>query len=105
MSFIKYCAKHVIHLICLFQVEYDFKFYKLDMAADIKMLILSEGKSNILPADIVLPFHPSSVGSSEVAAEALEAWRWYLATLRSLPHSIEPEMQKVRVSLTSTINL
>lgn len=77
------------------KVEYDFKFYKLDMAADVKMLILSEGKSNILPADIVLPFHPSSVGSAEVAAEALEAWRWYLATLRSLPHSIEPEMQKV----------
>ncbi|KAG2730642.1 hypothetical protein I3843_01G297700 [Carya illinoinensis] len=39
---------------------------------------------------------PSSVGSSEVVtAEALEAWRWYLATVKSLPHSIESEMQKV----------
>ncbi|KAB2596391.1 mini-chromosome maintenance complex-binding protein-like [Pyrus ussuriensis x Pyrus communis] len=82
-------------LIELQKVEYDFKFYKLDMPADIQMLVLSEGKSNILPADVVLPFHPSSVASTEVTAEALEAWRWYLATLRSLPHSIDSELQKV----------
>ncbi|CAN6565289.1 unnamed protein product [Malus baccata var. baccata] len=82
-------------LIELQKVEYDFKFYKLDMPADIQMLVLSEGKSNILPADVVLPFHPSSVASAEVTAEALEAWRWYLATLRSLPHSIDSELQKV----------
>ncbi|GMY08375.1 mini-chromosome maintenance complex-binding protein [Fagus crenata] len=78
------------------KVEYDFKYYKMEMAADVQMLIISEGKSNILPADIVIPFQPSSVDSSEVvAAEALEAWRWYLATVKSLPHSIESEMQKV----------
>ncbi|KAM1595323.1 hypothetical protein PS2_001584 [Malus domestica] len=77
------------------KVEYDFKFYKLDMPADIQILVLSEGKSNILPADVVLPFHPSSVASVDITAEALEAWRWYLASLRSLPHSIEPEIQKV----------
>ncbi|XP_028958164.1 mini-chromosome maintenance complex-binding protein-like isoform X2 [Malus domestica] len=82
-------------LIELQKVEYDFKFYKLDMPADIQMVVLSEGKSNILPADVVLPFHPSSVASVEVTAEALEVWRWYLATLRSLPHSIESEIQKV----------
>ncbi|TQD81546.1 hypothetical protein C1H46_032908 [Malus baccata] len=82
-------------LVELQKVEYDFKFYKLDMPADIQMLVLSEGKSNIMPADVVLPFHPSSVASVEVTAEALEAWRWYLATLRSLPHSIESEIQKV----------
>lgn len=82
-----------------FQVEYDFQFYKLEMEADVQLLVLSEGKSNILPADIVLPFQPSSVGSSEATAEALEAWRWYLATIRSLPHSIEPEMQKVRTCI------
>lgn len=71
----------------------------MEMAADVQLLILSEGKSNILPADLVLPFQPSSVDSTEpVAAEALAAWRWYLATLRSLPNSIEPELQKVRVS-------
>lgn len=82
--------------ICLFQVEYDFKYYKMEMPADIQLLILSEGKSNILPADLVLPFQPSSVGSSgSVSAEALDSWRWYLGTLRSLPHSIDSEMQKV----------
>lgn len=77
-------------------MEYDFKYYKMEMAADVQLLIISEGKSNILPADIVIPFQPTSVDSSEVvAAEALEAWRWYLATVKSLPHSIESEMQKV----------
>lgn len=77
-------------------MEYDFKYYKMEMAADVQLLNLSEGKSNILPADVVIPFQPSSVGSSEVvAAQALEAWRWYLATVKSLPHSIDSEMQKV----------
>ena len=72
----------------------------MEMAADVQLLIISEGKSNILPADIVIPFQPTSVDSSEVvAAEALEAWRWYLATVKSFPHSIESEMQKVWVCL------
>ncbi|KAM7494732.1 hypothetical protein LguiB_029341 [Lonicera macranthoides] len=78
------------------KVEYDFKYYKMEMEADAQLLILSEGKSNILPADLVLPFRPSSVDSCEIVdAEALKACRWYLATLRSLPHSIGPDMQKV----------
>ncbi|CAK9135879.1 unnamed protein product [Ilex paraguariensis] len=89
-------ARTLKNLVELQKVEYDFTYYKMEMAADIQLLIVSEGKSNILPADLVLPFHPSSVDSSEVVdAETLKAWRWYLATLRSLPHSIEPEMQKV----------
>ncbi|KAI3470949.1 hypothetical protein Pfo_027612 [Paulownia fortunei] len=76
------------------KVEYDFTYYKMEMAADVQLLILSEGKSNILPADLVLPFHPSSVDSAlGVDGETLKAWRWYLATMKSLPHSIEPEMQ------------
>ncbi|KAL9382239.1 hypothetical protein Peur_025274 [Populus x canadensis] len=78
------------------KVEYDFKYYKMEMMADVQMLILSEGKSNMLPADIIMPFQPSSAGSSDVVpAEVLEAWRWYLATVRSMPHLIEPDMQKV----------
>lgn len=78
------------------KVEYDFKYYKMEMMADVQMLILSEGKSNIMPADIIMPFQPSSAGSSDVVpAEVLEAWRWYLATVRSMPHLIEAEMQKV----------
>ncbi|KAL3717919.1 hypothetical protein ACJRO7_003105 [Eucalyptus globulus] len=78
------------------KVEYDFKYYKMEMAADFQLLVLSEGKSTILPADLVIPFRPSSVASGEaVAAETLEAWRWYLATVRSLSHSIDSDMQKV----------
>lgn len=66
------------------------------MPADVQFLILSEGKSNILPADLVLPFHPSSVDpASGVDGEMLKAWRWYLATMKSLPHSIDPPLQKV----------
>lgn len=89
--------------ICLyaFQVEYDFKYYKMEMTTDVQLLVLSEGKSNILPADVIVPFRPSATNCSEaVAAEALEAWRWYLATVRQLPHSIESEMQKVLVTWT-----
>lgn len=78
------------------KVKYDFQYYSMDMVADIQLLVLSEGKSNILPADVIVPFQPSLVSSSEFAdAETLEAWRCYLATVRSLPHSIHPEMQKV----------
>ncbi|KAK1570503.1 hypothetical protein Q3G72_002880 [Acer saccharum] len=78
------------------KVEYDFKYYKMDMTTDVQLLIFSEGKSNIVPADLVIPFQPSSADSIDaVPTEAIEAWRWYLATVRSLPHSIETEMQKV----------
>ncbi|KAL7589325.1 hypothetical protein Lser_V15G36082 [Lactuca serriola] len=78
------------------KVEYDFKYYKMNMDADVQILVLSEAKSNILPADLIVPFHPSSVGPlGDVDEETLNEWRWYLATLRSSPHSIETEMQKV----------
>ncbi|XP_012840012.1 PREDICTED: mini-chromosome maintenance complex-binding protein [Erythranthe guttata] len=78
------------------KVEYDFTYYKMEMAADVQVLILSEGKSNILPADLVVPFRPSAVDPTlGVNGEMLKAWRWYLATMKSLPHAIEPHMQKV----------
>ncbi|KAJ6806447.1 mini-chromosome maintenance complex-binding protein [Iris pallida] len=81
------------HLMNWQKVEYDFEYYKLEMAADVQMLVLSEGKSNILPADLVLPFLPTTVTCNVTAsAEELQAWRWYLATLRSLPYSNGPEM-------------
>lgn len=79
-----------------FQVEYDFNYFKMEMATDVQLLVLSEGRSNILPADAIVPFRPSAANLSEVvAAEALESWRWYLATVKQLPHFIEPAMQKV----------
>ncbi|KAI4372896.1 hypothetical protein MLD38_011077 [Melastoma candidum] len=78
------------------KLEYDFKYYKMDVVADVQLLILSEGKSNIMPADLVVPFRPSSeAAGGAVLAEALKAWRWYLVTVRSLPHSIDPDLQKV----------
>ncbi|RWV81711.1 hypothetical protein GW17_00056849 [Ensete ventricosum] len=52
-----------VDLLMTMQVEYDFEYYKLEMAADVQLLIISEGKSNILPADLVLPFCPKSVAS------------------------------------------
>ncbi|XP_010252101.2 PREDICTED: mini-chromosome maintenance complex-binding protein-like isoform X2 [Nelumbo nucifera] len=78
------------------KVDYDFEYYKMEMTSDVQLLILSEGKSNILPADLVLPFCPSAVCSCENGGtEVQQGWRWYLTTLRSLPHSIKPEMQKI----------
>jgi hypothetical protein len=73
------------------QVEYDFEFYKLEMATDVQLLILSEGKSNILPSDLIVPFRPSSVPAVNASSEELESWRWYLATVRSLPQSTETD--------------
>uniref|UniRef100_A0A7N0UFD7 Mini-chromosome maintenance complex-binding protein n=1 Tax=Kalanchoe fedtschenkoi TaxID=63787 RepID=A0A7N0UFD7_KALFE len=78
------------------KVEYDFQFYKVEMQTDVQMLILSEGKSNIIPADVVVPFQPGLVNPMlHVISDELNAWRWYLATLRSSSHSIAPEVQKV----------
>lgn len=67
------------------------------MAADVQLLVLSEGKSNILPADLVLPFCPTTVSAVNAGAEELQSWRWYLATVRSLPSSSEPEISKVNL--------
>ncbi|PIA58028.1 hypothetical protein AQUCO_00500154v1 [Aquilegia coerulea] len=89
-------ARLLNNLVELQKVEYDFQFYKMEMPTDVQVLILSEGKSNILPADLVLPFQPSAVGSSvNAGTEALQAWRWYLATLRLSAHDLDPDMQKV----------
>lgn len=86
-----------IYKFCLLylQVEYDFEYYKLEMATDVQLLTLSEGKSNILPSDLVVPFRPSTVSAVTATSEELESWRWYLATVRSLPQSSEPEIYQV----------
>jgi len=82
------------------QVDYDFEYYKLDMPTDVQLLTLSEGKSNILPSDLVVPFRPSSVPTINEGSEELENWRWYLATVRSLPQSTEPETYQVKHPFT-----
>lgn len=86
------------------QVDYDFEYYKLEMAADVQLLTLSEGKSNILPSDLVVPFRPSSVPTVNAGAEETESWRWYLATVRSLPQSTEPETYQVKHPLLYSLS-
>ncbi|KAJ1282456.1 hypothetical protein BS78_03G053300 [Paspalum vaginatum] len=77
------------------KVDYDFEYYKLEMATDVQLLTLSEGKSNILPSDLVVPFRPSSVPAFNADAVELESWRWYLATVRSLPQSNDPAIYQM----------
>ncbi|CAL5204217.1 unnamed protein product [Lathyrus oleraceus] len=78
------------------KVDYDFKYYKMEMATDVQLLVLSEGKSNILPADVIVPIRPSATNCSEaVSAETWEAWRWYLGTVRQLPHCMVSGMEKM----------
>ncbi|XP_068653845.1 mini-chromosome maintenance complex-binding protein-like [Aristolochia californica] len=43
------------------QVEYEFDYYKTEMPAYVQFLILSIGKSSILPTDLVLPFQPNNI--------------------------------------------
>ncbi|CAN6830333.1 unnamed protein product [Brassica oleracea] len=74
-------AKLLKNLLECQKVEYDFQYYKMEMATDAQMLIFSEGKSNIMPADVVVPFQPSQVNPLQVISpETAEAWRCYLAT-------------------------
>ncbi|KAL0769684.1 hypothetical protein Bca101_034834 [Brassica carinata] len=69
-------AKLLKNLLECQKVEYDFQYYKMEMATDAQMLIFSEGKSNIMPADVVVPFQPSQVNSLQVISpETAEAWR------------------------------
>ncbi|KAJ0985448.1 hypothetical protein J5N97_003804 [Dioscorea zingiberensis] len=89
-------ARLLKHLIECLMVEYDFEFYTSEMAADVQLLILSDGKSNILPADLVLPFCPIAINSDVNASpEELQSWRWYLDTLRSLPYSSQPDLHQI----------
>ncbi|KAJ0258256.1 hypothetical protein HA466_0070750 [Hirschfeldia incana] len=49
-----------------------------------------------MPADLVVPFQPFQVNSFQVITpETAEAWRCYLATCKSLSHSIGEELQQV----------
>eukprot|EP00897_Mesotaenium_endlicherianum_P000995 jgi/Mesen1/10897/ME000095S10230 len=78
------------------KVEYDFQFYKMEMVADVAVLVLSQAKSRILPADVVLPVKAVAPGVALAASgEELDKWRAYLNCARHLEHSIEPDMQKV----------
>ncbi|KAE8661671.1 Mini-chromosome maintenance complex-binding protein [Hibiscus syriacus] len=47
----------------------------------IQLLFFSEGKSNIVSSDVIVPFQPSFASSEIQVTEELEAWIWYLATI------------------------
>lgn len=78
------------------KVEYDFQYYTMDMPADIQVLVLSDGKSNMFPADLVLPYRPTSdVGPLSASPLEKQQWRLYLSTTKSFDHTIEAAMQQV----------
>ncbi|XP_013134505.1 PREDICTED: mini-chromosome maintenance complex-binding protein [Papilio polytes] len=58
------------------KVEYDFKYYKMEFDADIKVLLLSEGKS-LLPSDYHIPLKPEE-SSLEIFDAIVEAATYYL---------------------------
>ncbi|XP_078447003.1 E2F target protein 1 (ETG1) isoform X2 [Wolffia australiana] len=91
-------AKLLKELLQWQMVGYDCEYYNLDMPADVQVLVISERRSNILPADAIVPFHPEAVNAATwtVLSDELPAWRWYLASCRTLHHhSVSPEMRKV----------
>lgn len=78
------------------KVEYDFQYYTMDMPADIQVLVLSDGKSNMFPADVVLPYRPiSDAGALSASPLEKQQWRLYLSTSKSFDHTIEASMQQV----------
>ncbi|XP_013171931.1 PREDICTED: mini-chromosome maintenance complex-binding protein [Papilio xuthus] len=58
------------------KVEYDFKYYKMEFDSDIKVLLLSEGKS-LLPSDYHIPLRPEE-SSLEIFDAIVEAATYYL---------------------------
>ncbi|CAM6091635.1 unnamed protein product [Calypogeia fissa] len=78
------------------KVEYDFQYYKLDMPTDIPVLIISNAKSRLLPADIVAPIRSTANYSSfSVEDSEVARWRLFLSSVRNMDHSLDSSMQKL----------
>ncbi|MCO5600015.1 hypothetical protein L7F22_054123 [Adiantum nelumboides] len=77
------------------KVEYDFEFYKMEMPADVPVLVLSTARSRLFPADVVLPLRPTRNFSSSLRPELVAHWRTYLGVARAGNHTIEPSIQKI----------
>lgn len=75
------------------------------MAAEVQCLIISEAKSNILPADLVVPVCPSAVTPVTASEEQIHAWRWYLATVRSLPHLTDTSICEVKSHFSTVVSI
>ncbi|XP_024526898.1 mini-chromosome maintenance complex-binding protein isoform X2 [Selaginella moellendorffii] len=78
------------------KVDYDFQYYQMEMPTDLPVLVVSCGKSRILPADALVPLR-CSAEAARIHAEAsdLSKWRIYLSSAREADHVIEPSMQKI----------
>ncbi|CAH2040006.1 unnamed protein product, partial [Iphiclides podalirius] len=87
------------------KVEYDFKYYKMEFDSDIKVLILSEGKS-LLPSDYHVPLRPeeSSLEIFDAIVEAatyylkediMNTVRKYLTNLKLVKYTISEDLQFV----------
>ncbi|EFJ32579.1 hypothetical protein SELMODRAFT_86324 [Selaginella moellendorffii] len=77
-------------------IDYDFQYYQMEMPTDLPVLVVSCGKSRILPADALVPLR-CSAEAARIHAEAsdLSKWRIYLSSAREADHVIEPSMQKI----------
>jgi hypothetical protein len=77
-------------------VEYDFQFYKMEMPADLPVLILSQAKSRMLPADAVVPLMSTATPACSTADELdFAKWRLYLTMARDMEHTLQPSILKV----------
>ncbi|XP_032220134.1 mini-chromosome maintenance complex-binding protein [Nematostella vectensis] len=82
------------------KLAYDFNFYKTEFMVDIKVLVMSEGKS-LLPSDCQVKLDPQRSADSadtvlnNINHSVIEKMRCYLGLLRFAEYSVSPEMQKV----------
>eukprot|EP00249_Psilotum_nudum_P000776 c12897_g1_i1 orf=82-1905(+) len=78
------------------KVEYDFQYYKIEMPTDVPVLVLSCARSRLFSADTVVPLRFSAI-PLRFLDNLTDAGRWrvYLSLAKSMPHTIEPSMQKI----------
>ncbi|CAK9260337.1 unnamed protein product [Sphagnum jensenii] len=83
------------HLLEWQKVEYDFQFYKMEMPADLPVLILSQAKSRMLPADAVVPLMSTATPACSTPDELdFAKWRLYLTMARDMEHTLQPSILK-----------
>lgn len=84
------------HLLQWQKVEYDFQYHKMEMPADVPVLVLSQGKSRILPTDVIVPLNATaSHNPFNVTDSDLISWRRYIMKAREMDHSLDESTQKI----------
>eukprot|EP00850_Spirogloea_muscicola_P006522 SM000031S11531 [mRNA] locus=s31:132741:136243:- [translate_table: standard] len=79
------------------KVECNFQFYKMDVPMDVPVVVLSQARSKLLPADAVVQLRPANGAPGSLAAvpePLLEQWRAYLTAARHMDHIIGASMAK-----------